>query len=390
MSRPRPRPRPRARRRSVLLVAATVSAVGVGALPLAAQADATSPDVAALQQHMDALVTEHRFPGALAAVRGADGRVADLTAGVGDLRTGEPVPVDGQVRIASNTKTFVAVVVLQLVEEGLVELDAPVERYLPGLVRGPGGDGHGITVRQLLQHTSGLPDYDDVVVADFLAVVHRYVEPHQLLDIALARPAAFAPGTAWEYSNTNYVVAGLLVQEVTGRPVGEQITSRIIEPLGLEDTYWPGEGEQELRGEHPRGYFATTPQEDYTDVTVQDPSFGWAAGQLVSTPRELLEFSTALLGGELLTPKSLAQMQATVPAPEATASGDASYGLGLQTVSLSCGGTAWTHGGDIPGFETRGAVTADGRGAVLAVTALPTELDQAREVEEAVDAALCA
>ena len=112
--------------------------------------------------------------------------------------------------------------------------------------------------------------------------------------------------------------------------------------------------------------------------------------QLVSTPRELLEFSTALLGGELLTPESLARMQATVPAPEATASGDASYGLGLQTVSLSCGGTAWTHGGDIPGFETRGAVTADGRGAVLAVTALPTELDQAREVEEAVDAALCA
>ena len=297
--------------------------------------------------------------------------------------------MDGQVRIASNTKTFVATVVLQLVGEGLVDLDAPIETYLPGLVHGPGGDGNVITVRQLLQHTSGLPEYADLVVADYLTAQHRYVEPHQLVDMALARTPAFAPGTSWGYSNTNYVLAGLLVQQVTGRPVGEEITTRVIEPLHLTDTYWPHEGEQELRGEHPNGYYAPTPDAEYTDVTVQDPSFGWSAGQLVSSPRDLLTFFTGLVGGDLLSPELLAQMETTVPAPDSSLSGVESYGLGLQTFTLSCGGTAWTHGGDIPGYETRGAVTEDGRGAMVAVTALPRSTEQAEQAEQVVDAAIC-
>ena len=374
------------------LVAATAVA-GLGVSGVLTPADAQDPRHSrpdAVQQQLDGLVGTAGFPGALAAVRGADGRVRDLTAGVGDLTTGEPVPVDGQVRIGSNTKTFTAAVVLQLVGEGLVDLDATVETHLPGVVRGPGGDGSAITVRQLLQHTSGLPDYDDVLVTDYVSQMqHRYVEPHQLVDLALARPAAFAPGTAWGYSNTNYIVAGLLVQQVTGRPIAEEITTRVIEPLGLTDTYWPTEGEQELRGEHPQGYFRTAADQDLTDVTELDPSFGWAAGQLVSTPRDLLDFFTALVDGELLPPELLAEMQATVPAPGATVLGDEAYGLGLQTLTLSCGATAWTHGGDIPGFQTRGAVTADGRGVMLAVTALPTEEETAAHVEEAVDAAIC-
>ncbi|MCZ2804395.1 serine hydrolase [Modestobacter sp. VKM Ac-2983] len=383
-------PVPRRTWATLLVAAATVTAAGATGLlsPDDAAADAARP-VHALQGELDALVVDDGFPGALAAVRGPGGRVHHLTAGVGDLTTGEPVPVDGEVRIASNTKTFVATVVLQLVEEGLVDLEAPIETYLPGLVRGPGGDGNAITVRQLLQHTSGLPDYDDVVVADYLAVQHRYVEPHQLLDIALARPASFAPDAGWEYSNTNYVLAGLLVQEVTGRPIGAEITTRIIEPLDLDDTYWPHEGEQELRGDHPHGYYAAEPGAEYADVTVQDPAFGWAAGQLVASPGDLLDFFTALVDGELLGPAMHTEMQSTVPAPGSAASGDEAYGLGLQTFTLSCGGTAWTHGGDIPGYETRGAVTEDGRGVMLAVTALPTELEQIVHVEDVVDAALC-
>ncbi|WP_164699799.1 serine hydrolase [Modestobacter sp. KNN46-3] len=383
-------PVPRRTWATLLVAAATVTAAGTTGLlsPDDAAADAARP-AHALQDELDGLVADDGFPGALAAVRGPGGRVHHLTAGVGDLTTGEPVPVDGEVRIASNTKTFVATVVLQLVEEGLVDLDAPIEQYLPGLVRGPGGDGNAITVRQLLQHTSGLPDYDDVVVADYLAVQHRYVEPHQLLDIALARPASFAPDAGWEYSNTNYVLAGLLVQEVTGRPIGEEITTRVVEPLDLDDTYWPHEGEQELRGAHPHGYYAPEPGAEQADVTVQDPSFGWAAGQLVASPGDLLEFFTALVDGELLGPAMLAEMQSTVPAPGSAASGDEAYGLGLQTFTLSCGGTAWTHGGDIPGYETRSAVTEDGRGAVVAVTALPTELEQIVHVEDVVDAAVC-
>ncbi|MFQ1000531.1 serine hydrolase domain-containing protein [Modestobacter sp. SSW1-42] len=374
---------------ALLVGAAAVTGLGVIGTTPADATDAARPHQPdAVQTELDALVGPGGFPGALAAVQDERG-LRDYTAGVGDLATGAPVPVDGQVRVASNTKTFTAAVVLQLVGEGRVDLDAPVETYLPGLVRGAGGDGREITVRQLLQHTSGLPDYDDVLVADFLAVQHRYVEPHQLLDVALPRPALFAPGTSWEYSNTNYVLAGLLVQEVTGRPIGEEITRRVIEPLGLTGTYWPGEGEQELRGEHPHGYHRAAPGDEYTDVTVQDPSFGWAAGQLVSTPRDMLAFSTGLLDGRLLSPELLAEMQTVVPAPSATPRGDESYGLGLQTFTLSCGGTAWTHGGDIPGAETRSAVTTDGRGAFVAVTALPTDLQGVTDVEDAVDAAIC-
>ena len=375
---------------ALLVGAAAVTGLGVTGTSQADASDTARPHQRdAVQTELDALVTDTGFPGALAAVRDEQG-LRDYTAGVGDLATGAPVPVNGEVRIASNTKTFTATVVLQLVGEGLVDLDAPVETYLPGLVRGAGGDGREITVRQLLQHTSGLPDYDDVLITDYLAVQHRHVEPHQLLDAALPRPALFAPGTGWSYSNTNYVLAGLLVQQVTGRPIGEEITRRIVEPLGLTGTYWPGEGEQELRGQHPHGYHRTTPEEQYADVTVQDPSFGWAAGQLVSTPRDMLDFFSALVDGELLTPELLAEMETTVPAPDATPRTEESYGLGLQTFTLSCGGTAWTHGGDIPGAETRSAVTTDGRGAFVAVTALPTELQGVVDVEDAVDAAICA
>lgn len=211
----------------------------------------------------------------------------------------------------------------------------------------------------------------------------------ELLDMGLSQPALFPPGTSWAYSNTNYALAGLLIQAVSDRPVGEEITRRIIEPLQLKDTYWPGVGEQRLRAAHPRGY-QLAQNSPPVDVTDQDTSAPWAAGALVSTPSDLLRSFTALLDGRLLTPELLEQMQTTVPAPGSSVSGDEQYGLGLATFTLSCGGVAWTHGGDIPGYETRNAVTTDGRGAVVAVTALPTTLEAAQRVEEAVDTALCA
>ncbi|SDQ15599.1 serine hydrolase [Quadrisphaera sp. DSM 44207] len=402
----RPRyPSPSSRRRRGALTtgaAALCGSLAVGLLAPAA-ASAEAPPRArggVVQQELDALVRADGFPGALAAVRTQNGRVRHYTAGVGDLETGRKVPVDGRVRIASNTKTFTATVLLQLVQEGRVDLDAPVEAHLPGLVRGEGIDGHRITVRQVLQHTSGLPDYARVIYTDPTDPtedLHTYFEPRALLDMGLSQPALFAPGTSWAYSNTNYAVAGLIVQAVTGRPVGEEITRRIIEPLHLEDTYWPGEGEQTIRGEHPRGYAfpraadGTVVQGPLVDVTDQDPSAPWAAGALVSTPGDLLAFFTALVEGELLSPEMLEQMQTTVPVPadqSLRATGE-EYGLGLQTFPLSCGGIGWTHGGDISGTETRGAVTEDGRGVMIAVTATPPTVEAYVHVEEAVDAAIC-
>lgn len=381
-----------------------------GVLTFSTAADAQTPDARtpdaqprndetttagsrAVQHSLDSLVRDDAFPGVLAAVQGTDGEVRDYTAGVGDIETGEDVPVDGHVRIGSNTKPFVATVVLQLVEEGKVELDAPIETYLPGLVRGEGIDGNHITVRQLLQHTSGLADYDEAIAGQLedglLGLVDLYVEPHELVELGLSSPALFPPGTGWSYSNTNYVLAGLLVQKVTGRPIGEQITERIIEPLGLEDTSWPHPGDRSIDGAHPSGYYAAAPGEEWVDVTESDTSFGWAAGALISTPMEVTEFFSALLDGELLSPAMLAEMTTTVPAPESSVRGDEAYGLGLATFALSCGGEAWGHGGDILGYETRNAVTTDGRAATVAVTALPTSLEAAEHVEDAVDTALC-
>ncbi|MFI0486247.1 serine hydrolase domain-containing protein [Actinomadura sp. 9N215] len=348
----------------------------------------------AVQRSMDVLVRDG-FPGVLAAVRGRDGRTADYVAGVGDRATGAKPPVNGRVRAGSNTKSFTAAVVLQLVGDGKVKLDAPIETYLPGLVRGKGINSKKISVRQLLQHTSGLPEYTRYMDRNAFNMRDTYREPRELLDLAFKHPADFPPGTKWEYSNTNYVLAGLLVQRVTGRPVGEEIATRLVRPLGLRDTYWPGVGERGVRGPHPKGYDASEPGAPLRDITRLDPSWGWAAGQLVSTPRDLDRFFGALLGGKVLRPAELREMTRTVAAPGSLPG--ASYGLGLFRTKLSCGAVLWGHGGDINGYETRGGVTGDGRAATVAVTALPSavaanEADMLKahqHVLDAVDTAIC-
>jgi D-alanyl-D-alanine carboxypeptidase len=340
-----------------------------------------------IQQSLDALVRDDGFPGVLAAVRGRNGRTRDYTAGVGDTATGAKVPANGQVRIASNTKMFTATVVLQLVGEGKIGLDEPIETYLPNMVRGEGIDGRDITVRQLLQHTSGLADYDEILITDYFAVQHLYFEPRQMIDAALTRPALFAPGKGWSYSNTNYVLAGLIVQQVTGRPIGEEITNRIIDRIGLRQTYWPED--QDIDGAHPHGYWPGADGK-LVDVTEQDPSMGWAAGQLIGTPRDLNKFLTELLDGELMEPEQLEEMKTLIDAPEFDTTGTARYGLGLGTFDLSCGGVAWTHGGNAPGYVTRNGVTDDGRAATVVVTAPAMSLPAAQNIEKALDTALCA
>ncbi|MEU4571307.1 serine hydrolase domain-containing protein [Nonomuraea sp. ATR24] len=369
---------PTVRRRLALAAAAVVALTGLGAAPAGAQ----SAD--RVQKSLDAL-TDDGFPGALASVRDRDGRTRDYTAGVGDLKTGAAVPADGQVRIASNTKMFTAVVVLQLVGEGRIELDAPIEKYVPKLVRGRGVDGRKITVRELLQHTSGLADYDDLLIKDYFAIQHTHYEPRDLLDAALTGKMA----KGWSYSNTNYVLAGLIVQKVTGRPIGEEITRRVIKPLGLRKTYWPGVGEQRIRGPHPKGYFAAKPGDPYADVSVMDPSMAWAAGQLVGSPGDLNRFMLGLMDGRLLKPAQLKEMKKTVAAPDFDTAGGARYGLGLATFKLSCGGFAWSHGGSAPGYATSNGVTEDGRAATVAVTALPASMPALKRLEAALDTALC-
>ena len=337
------------------------------------------------------------YPAALTAVRDKDGNTIGAAAGTGNLETGEAPPLDGEVRIGSNTKTFVAVVILQLVQEGKITLDEPIETYLPGLLHGEGIDGTKITVRQLLQHTSGLPEYTDTVPGetDIFQIRDNYYSTRDLLDVALSKPAAFEPGSQFKYTNTNYIVLSLLAEKVTHRPLAEQITKRITEPLGLNHTYYPNPGEEEIRGTHPHGYHRNS-QGELEDITRKDPSEAGGAGAIISTPSELNKFFQAVLDGTLLSQDSVAEMKKTVDAGQSETGVD-HYGLGIISTSLSCGGTAWGHAGSIPGYTTFNGVGPDGTAVTVTVTALTTAIadDPSSAIEkyqlglQAVDSTLC-
>ena len=391
------------RRRSVVwrvLAVPVAAAIALGAVGGAASAAPSKGEAESLKSRAQGLV-EAGYPAALAAVSDSKGESAGVAVGKGNLETGQAPPMDGEVRVGSASKTFVAVVVMQMVQEGKVGLDEPIETYLPGLIRGEGVDGSKITVRQLLQHTSGLPEYTDTYLSSRAAQsenMQHYVPPRDLLGTALGKPAAFEPGAQWKYTNTNYIVLGMLIERVSQRPVGEQIDERIVKKLGLSHTYFPAPGEEKIRGTHPQGYHLSAGGK-LEDITEMDPAWAWAAGAMVSTPSELNTFFQAVFDGRLLTQASIDEMKKGVDVDSSELPG-AVYGLGLIGRSLSCGGTAWGHGGDIAGYHTRGGVGPDGTAVTVAVTALPTAIADQNNLEsstkekyqrnkDAVDATLC-
>ncbi|WP_410589017.1 serine hydrolase domain-containing protein [Amycolatopsis sp. lyj-23] len=319
---------------------------GVTALSLTATgtADAAdSPDPRAITRALE-LMTAGGAAGAQVGVT-VGGRRFTARSGVARLGAPRGVPVNGRFRIASVTKTFTATVVLQLVGEGRLALDDAVSRYLPGLLP----DGDRITVRMLLQHRSGLYNYSDDLTGD-PAELQRHWAPRQLVAMATAHPLNFPPGTASKYSNTDYIVAGLLVEGLTSRSWATAVRDRIIRPLGLHGTTLPGD-RTAIPGPHAHGYAQRAGT--LVDVTAMNPSVGWAAGEIISTTADLDTFTAALFGGRLLAPAQLTDMTTLSPA-------DAPYGLGLSTDVLSCGVRVWGHTGDVPGYHTLLASTRDG------------------------------
>lgn len=368
----------------VVAVGAAQAAVPGSAAAGTAAESATSVDHARLQALLHRLTTVDGAPGALAEVRDRR-RSTVLTSGVGNVTNQAPVHRDSRFRIGSMTKMFTATALLQLVGERRVNLDAPVERYLPGVVRGHGNDGRVITVRQLLQHTSGLPDFLDYlkpqdIVKDPLA----HHDPQDLLDTALEHPPVFEPGTDWDYSNTGYLLAGMIIEKVTGHTYGTEIRERIIEPLHLCDTYVPRG--TTIPGPHPRGYAQPGEDAPLLDVTRMSPSVGGSAGSIISSGTDVNRFLGALLRGALLGPAELREMMTT--RPTGNADGRA-YGLGLESRPLPDGGLYWGHTGDFLGYETMAGATVDGRQATVMVNLGPGSSDaQSDDIEAALQTAL--
>lgn len=288
-----------------------------------------------------------------------NGQTVTLTSGVADIETRAPIPAEPpqQVRVGSISKTFVSAVVLQLVAEGKIRLDEPVDTYLPGVLRGEGIDGRVITVRQILRHQSGLPELsDDPRVNEYRAAVDgRIMTPPEQLAIILSRPADFAPGARFEYSNSNYIVAGVLIERVTGAPYVDELDRRVLKPLALHDTYLPGPGDIDIRGPHPKGYADIDGV--VTDVSRIEPSVPWAAGGMVATGNDLNRFYQALLAGQVVPAAELREMRTGVPMGQA----DMNYGLGLGSTYLPCGAEYVGHTGSIYGFLTISGATPDGR-----------------------------
>ncbi|MEU0282075.1 MULTISPECIES: serine hydrolase domain-containing protein [unclassified Streptomyces] len=284
------------------------------------------------------LVSDARAPGAALVSRTPSSSRFE-SAGPGIRRT-------DRFRAGSITKTLVATVVLQLAAEGRLRLSDTVEHHLPGLVRGHGNNGRLLTLRMLLSHTSGLYDYTAAVSAP------APTTPRAALRIALAR--APAPLGSYRYSNTDYVLLGLVVKKVTGRSYADEATDRIIVPLGLTGTSFPGE-RTALPSPHGRAYTwdpdSGGPRRDVTEL---DPRPAGAAGELISTLDDLDRFYSALLGGRLLAGPQSRELLDTTAAHGA-------YGLGIYPRRLSCGLTVWGHNGRIPGSYVRTATTADGR-----------------------------
>ncbi|MEU7900933.1 serine hydrolase domain-containing protein [Nonomuraea sp. NPDC049152] len=359
-----------------LALAASVIAGSAGA----ATAE-KAPDQAGVQMALEQVVAASGIPGMVAEVR--DGkRTWWGTAGVADTKTGRKREKGERFRIGSATKAFTATTVLLLAAEGKLSLDDTVEKWLPGLVDENGNDGSKITVRMLLNQTSSLDNpylfeplnsiYD---TPKFLKYRHRQWKPEQLVKHTLAKGPykGRKPGEGWWYSNTNYYLAGLIVEKATGKTLAHEMKRLIIRPLGLGSTYMPGKNETKIRGSHPELYskLSTTakPEDKVYHLRDYNPSWGWAAGNIVSTTSDLSRFVNALLTGKLLPKKQQDEMWGHMV--DTTGNlwiPNTHYGTGVFSQKLSCGVTTYGVAGYIQGTYTYLMASRDGKQMVAVNT----------------------
>ncbi|MEV6687108.1 serine hydrolase domain-containing protein [Streptomyces sp. NPDC051130] len=354
-----------------LAVSAALIAVVTGLAPAAtAHAAPAAPTVTSgpPAPDTDALIRALRdttaagAPGAIVRLTGPTG-VRTRAVGVEDRTTGAAMDPNSRFRIGSVTKTFSSVVLLQLVDEGRIGLDQPVDRYLPGLL-----PDHRITVRHLLTHRSGLADYTNAMFArtvpGFEAVRNKVFGYRELVNLSLREPRTSGPGAAYAYSNTNFVVIGMLIEKATGNPVAEEYERRIIKPLKLRNTSYV-HPRTEIKGPHAHGYlYPDEAGARPVDSTEQTASWAQSAGAMISNAADLNTFVSALLGGRLLPARTLDAMLTMTPTD---ATHTRFYGLGLRRYDLSCGTSVYGHTGTVQGFYTYAFATRDGRRTLAAM-----------------------
>ncbi|HHX7190424.1 serine hydrolase [Bacillus thuringiensis] len=294
------------------------------------------------------------YPGILAQIS-KSGKTWSYAAGIADLRTKKPMKADFRFRIGSVTKTFIATVLLQLAGENRLNLDDPIEKWLPGVIQGNGYDSNQITIRQILNHTSGITDYTKSKDFDMKDTKKAYTA-EEFVKMGISLPPEFAPGKGWSYSNTGYVVLGILIEKVTGNSYAEEVENRIIEPLELSNTFLPGNSTVIPGTKHARGYERYDGESELKDVTYSNP--GSSDGDMISTAEDLNKFFSYLLSGKLLKEQQLKQMLTTVPTGM---EGIGRYGLGIYENKLQNGTSIWGHSGGVPGFSTFAGGTLGGK-----------------------------
>lgn len=353
-------------RRAVAIAAATL--VGAVSLVLAATGPEAmrTPSEATLDSRLDDVVAAG-VPGALALVV-HDSDTTRAARGIANLASGEPLDATDRFRAGSITKTFVAALVLQLVAGGSLELDVPVERWLPGLV------APAITVRQLLSHTSGLSDYVD----DPTIMSGSVLSPATLTQRALGREPIAAPGERYAYASTNYLVLGLLVERVTGEKLATQLAKRIFRPLALRrTTFQPGAADLVAHGYRRRMHDGIVSGEP-VDTAGGSAAWAWSAGAVVSDADDLATFMAALMRGRVV-PRPL--FDRMLPSR--------GYGLGLAAFPTSCG-IALGHTGNLEGYVSVAWIRPDARRAIVVMAnAYPLSADADAAIHRLLDDAFC-
>jgi D-alanyl-D-alanine carboxypeptidase len=321
--------------RRTLLVGAggALAAAALGGPATAAAARRIDPALARRLQRVlhDAVSgSAPHSPGAILHVRSRKLGSWTGVAGLGRIEPRERMRRGDRFRAGSTAKMFVATAVLQLAERGRLSLDARLPTVLPASITGRFRNTGDITVRMLLNHRSGIPEWDspefDVQIAAHPARVWTVGE---LLDLAAAKPPVFAPGTSYSYSNTDYNLLGLIIERLTGHSWRRQVTRRVIAPLGLSRTYLPAPGNREIKGPHAHGYRQVGGRT--VDVTRLDPSIAGAAGgeALVTTVQDLARFLDALLNGRLFAHRRTLRQMLTF-GPATGEGGVTGYGLGVE------------------------------------------------------------